>query len=248
MTGDPRKRVQPGDDLQIPASVWNQVLNLLSRSGVRVGAGGGLAPFNGTVNVKNESGGNVARFEVLAITGVAITPTANLQNFQDYICLKGAIAPSCGGDEPASPAGNFVVMQEAVPAGGIGKGIVFGCTPVQVDVTNVKHRCCELQPGVKTALKSSESGTCRIIYKGNSTSVQWCYVAVGMHHDQAPDGCEDEECPAKLPLKMDDIPGFDAAKEQVIKHTAAVEGETEEDEGTPACWRWQDIGDCPEDE
>lgn len=198
MGGDPFKHVHRGEPLQIPAQWFNTVSDLARRNrGQQVN--GSPLPMAGppaiVVPIRNDSGSAVGRFGILAITGAILSPTANLAAFQNQPALVGTTP-----DLPAN-AGRFVVLQEPVADGRIGRGLLQGITAVQVEVpageawtadapgggsgttdyTWYQWADIETDSGHETArLKATPHGAAQILWRELGTGTKWALVRVGM--------------------------------------------------------------------
>ena len=110
------KKVRPGQSLVIPAKVYNAVVDAARYvQDLQQSIGG--SPLRAThgqtfVLVKNASGGALARFGVLEITGVVFSPTDDADGFKSGPVLSG-VAPT------ADMVGNFVVAMEPIADGEI---------------------------------------------------------------------------------------------------------------------------------
>ena len=129
--GDPLKKVQPGQRLRVPAQTFNTFIDVArDYLGRRQGQGGGpLAerPQQGVVRVKNSSGADRGRFEVLGIDAPLFGPGDNEREFANGAALVG-VTPT------ADHVGLFVILLEPLKDGCIGRGLVQGLTPVHIRV------------------------------------------------------------------------------------------------------------------
>src|SRR5690349_7552834 len=117
--GDLFKKVAAGDELDIPAQLYNLVVDAVrdylrrTQSG---GAGNATPPRDGTiVQIRNNTGGDLDIYSVVALGDAEIDPTSdNLQAFQ--------AAPILSGDTPVLPddIGRFGVLLEPIADGSIG--------------------------------------------------------------------------------------------------------------------------------
>ena len=80
-----RQRLIAGQPYQLSASTFNALVNDLNRESAKrsFDEPSGQIPARMQVLAKNVSGATIVRFDVLRLTGVAITPTANLLSFQN---------------------------------------------------------------------------------------------------------------------------------------------------------------------
>ena len=182
-------KVRPGDPVAISAATWNDVLDAaaLAKGSRRTGAGipDGLEP--GIVRVKNATDEDLDRFAALSVAhGIGVAPDKNVLAFQNEpAVLFGRV---WSGD------GAWVVLQEPVPSGKIGRAMLFGVTPAQVDVADDGHEFAEpVVDNVAGAIRSAASGTARILWKKGGTGLQWCLLHVGAGSGAA---AEPSVCPA----------------------------------------------------
>lgn len=182
-------KVRPGDPVAISAATWNDVLDAaaLAKDSRRTGAGipDGLEP--GIVRVKNATDEDLDRFAALSVAhGIGVAPDKNVLAFQNEpAVLFGRV---WSGD------GAWVVLQEPVPSGKIGRAMLFGVTPAQVDVVDDEHEFAEpVVDNVAGAIRSAASGTARILWKKGGTGLQWCLLHVGAGSGAA---AEPSVCPA----------------------------------------------------
>lgn len=174
MSGDAFRRARPGEQLTLPAAAWNACLDAAEAHKRGPGGGRPIEQYRQAdiVLCKNISGSDVARFGVLGIAGVIITPADSLESFQSQVAVTGT-TPT------AAHRGRFVVCLEPIAAGAIGRAWIAGVCQVQVDITDAAHTHCDVKPSDRTKLTSSGSGA-RILYPSNDgTGVKWCVVRLG---------------------------------------------------------------------
>ncbi|NCA67835.1 MAG: hypothetical protein EOM87_07220 [Clostridia bacterium] len=169
------KKVQSGDKLKIPASTYNAFIdaaqavkdksNFLSSTNKN--------SDSRKVIVQNNSGGNLDKFEILGISAPYVTPTDNETDFQNRITIVG-ITPDIDDHK-----GKFIVLQEPIPNGKIGRGIISGETIVKINVVDEDHKYADVTDATSTYLTSSDSGSARILWKESGTGVVWAYVRIG---------------------------------------------------------------------
>jgi len=103
------RKVRSGDPLVIPAATFNAFVDVArdyqerQRSATR----DGLPDWRqtGIVLVRNDSGADRQRFDVLGVAGTVIKPTDNADAFKERVALKG-VTPT------AAHAGRFVILLE----------------------------------------------------------------------------------------------------------------------------------------
>ncbi len=182
-------KVRPGDPIAISAAVWNDVLDAaaLAKRTKRTGAGIPDGLDVGIVRVKNTTDEDLDRFAALGISfGIGVTAEKNELAFQNEPpVLFGGVYD---GDGP------WVVLMEPLPAGKIGRAMLFGVTPAQVDVADKEHDFAQPVPdNAAGTLESCAGGTARILWKPDKTGLQWCLLHVGAGSGAAGDP---SVCPA----------------------------------------------------
>ena len=116
----------------------------------------------GVVRVKNASGTDRDISEVLAIDVPLILPSDNLERWRSEVTFSG-VTPG------ATHAGRYVVLQEPIANGKIGRAMVIGVTPALLDVTAESDRFAEVVNTVATSLKTGTTGSARILWKESGT-------------------------------------------------------------------------------
>jgi len=173
---DKFQTVQPGQRLQIAAGAWNAMLSAAkaheqSKFDKRspAGADGETA---GRVRIKNDSGEDLDRFAVVALTGPLIAPGDNLTEFQRHIGFVGEIPSDDGG-------GRFAILAEPIADGRIGRGWASGVCPVQVDVLDASHGYADTEADTHENLISAASGAAEILWAESGTGLKWALVRLG---------------------------------------------------------------------
>lgn len=127
-----------------------------------------------TVSIRNDSGLQCQRFNILQISSVVVTPEDSLQDFQQRPVFTGAI-PS---DTP-NTEGRLVICAEPIAPGQIGRAWADGVVMVQIDVTDSGHNHATIRPDDIGKLKSDESGLCYILWKEPGIGTKWAVVRIG---------------------------------------------------------------------
>lgn len=125
------------------------------------------------VLVRNDSGENRARFDILGIDVPVILPEDNLPEFSNRVALSG-ITPTI--DDHAS---KFVVLDVPLGEGAFGLGWLSGVTPVRIDVIDLDHAQADVTDGFAGHLKSGSSGVAQILWKELGLGVKWAVVRLG---------------------------------------------------------------------
>ena len=190
------KHVQPGEPVGPPsAAIHNAMVDAALDYRRRMGSQTSRPAVAGSnysvVLVRNDSEADRDRFNVLGIDDVVITPTDNLDEFKSRVALSG-VKPTV-----ADHVGKFVILLEPLKEGAIGRGLVSGVCPVQVDMTDAGHQWADVKDDDAGSLASSSSGIARILWADSGTGVLWAVVRVGGSASSA----------LRYALLQEDLPG-----------------------------------------
>lgn len=171
------QKVQPGEKLRITARTFNAFIDAAqahqaNRHSLLV-PGQRTQANQSLVWVRNDSGEDRARFDVLALGDPLFTPDDALIEFQNR--------PSFEGISPVSDTHfeSFVVLQEPIPDGGMGLGLVTGVTACQVAVEYETDAYAGVIDGVYDRLLGGSDGGARILWKESGEGLKWAVVLVG---------------------------------------------------------------------
>jgi hypothetical protein len=171
------ERVRSGEPWQPSATTHNafvdawEYVEQLRRSG---GAGTGRSVWGtNVVQVKNASGGDRDRFDVLGVDGPVISPADNLPAFKNRVVLNGVT--------PARPTheGRFVVLLQPLQSGAIGWASVAGVTVAKVDFTAGVYSFADVKDGDAASLEAAPAGAARILWPTTGSGVEWAVVRLG---------------------------------------------------------------------
>jgi len=176
MPGDPFKKVQSGERLDIPATAWNAVLDTVQWVRQRQHSFDQEAGWDfrqtGIVAVRNTAGRDLARYNILALQDPIIRPANNLQEFMNRVTFDGFV--------PGGPwhIGRYAVLLDPLADGAIGRGIVAGVTPVRLLVDpNRLYDYAEVQEGQTGALRNVPHGSARVLWvEGTGSTERWAIV------------------------------------------------------------------------
>lgn len=161
--GDPFQKVQRGDPLRIPAETFNTFIDAAKDFRQRTQNRGTRHQPElqqpGILLVKNDSGTDLNRFEVLGIERPLFLPSENLFSFQNQLAVIG------GKPDEANHLGRFVVLQEPLRHGMIGRGLLSGVTPVRLNVMDEDHDWADVEQDETDSLKTNDSGSAFILWK-----------------------------------------------------------------------------------
>lgn len=181
----PRKdgRIEPGQPLRsaISATAWNRAQDaadvvLGQRPGFSAdGVQGPTVPYT-SVLCRNDSGSDVARWGVLAVTSVAIAPTGATgpatSSFQEQPVLIG-VTPSATTNE------RFVIAVEPIKAAAIGRVAVDGVVQCKLDVKNAADTTAGPKASSRAELQTG-GGNATILFKESGTGAdKWGLVRMG---------------------------------------------------------------------
>lgn len=162
------KPVSPGQTLRISAGDYNAMLDAARahRLTQRLTADEPSSQLqSGIILVRNATGSDRDFLDILAIDVPLILPTDSLNEWRSRVAL------SCI-DPGTTHAGRYVVLQEPIPAGKMGRAMVIGVTPVNLDVTADTDRFAEVVSTVTATLKTGTTGSARILWKESGTGAK----------------------------------------------------------------------------
>lgn len=183
-----RQRLIAGQPYQLSASTFNALVNdLEARESAKrsFDEPSGQIPARMQVLAKNVSGAAIARFDVLRLTGVAITPTANLLSFQNRPVFE-CDAPSTAANERWGVALAPAAVGAVIPIA------IGGIVPVRVSVAHAAHDRAHLKASDKSQLESNFGGDARIWWKESGTGTKWALCELGIQPDRYVLGVTDE--------------------------------------------------------
>lgn len=174
----PLQRVRAGQPFAPSATAWNAFCDVAERhqrTGLRLGGQSIDNPKPaGVIDIRNDSGEDRDLFEVLGLDDFLIGETDNADEFKFNVAFKGSV--------PAQPdhCGRFVVCQEPIKSGAIGRAMLFGFTPCLVQVAHPKIEYCDITNDDASKLSSAGHGSARIIIAPASSGLHLCYVQLGV--------------------------------------------------------------------
>ena len=134
---DPLSKVRPGEKLRLPADAYNAFIDaaryVQQRQRGAESQGIPSSRSSGIILVKNASGADRARFEVLGVDQPVFGPDDNLDEFKNRYALAG-VTPRA-----KQHFGRIVVLMEPIAAGAIGLAWAAGVCPVKITIPDHKH-------------------------------------------------------------------------------------------------------------
>jgi len=162
MPDSPRK-VRRGDPLHIPADTFNTFIDAAkdfrNRTQNLARRGQPDVLQSGIILVKNGTASDLERFHVLGIERPIFTPAESLFSFHDQIAVVG-VTPN-----EDDHLGRFLVLQEPLRDGMIGRAVVSGVTSVRLNVLDEEHEWADIEDGETDSLKTDTAGSAFILWK-----------------------------------------------------------------------------------
>jgi len=180
------RKVKSGDPLIIPAQTFNAFVDaaLDYRFRCQQVATGSLQSTSRTdiILVRNASGADRARFDVLGIASPLIDPTDNTEEFESRVVLSGVVPEE-------QHTGRFVVLLEPIAAGELGRAVITGvCVarvePSQVDPYVDDDPFADVKVGETGVLLGGASGAAQVLWlqpydDRTDPAVAWAVVRIG---------------------------------------------------------------------
>jgi len=188
--GDSMMKVQSGNPLVIPAQAYNAFIDAAKDFQQRTRHLGQTATPGyrsaGIVLIKNESGDDRQRFDVLGLGDPIFLPDAGAaaeQSFKNAVAFRGDLP-----DETLH-TGRFVILAEPLAAGAIGQALLCGITPARVRIEDSGEdvTAAAIIDGDATALHPDESGAAQVLWHEDVTGDAWAIVRLGNAHPAAAD-------------------------------------------------------------
>lgn len=188
-TGDPFRRVRPGGPIRIPAAaqnVWNDMAKaaLLHRHDVRALPGGAVFPYD--TLVRNDTGGDLPRFSIVALGAPITKPVDRIEGFTNRQAVIGTTPV-------AASRGRFAILQEPIREDAVGLALAVGMSIARVELpspNNVDADWADVKPAATDVLLASGAGAARILWvepfadrEAGFESLPWCIVRLGAGGD-----------------------------------------------------------------
>ncbi len=167
--GDTLRKVQVGDPLAIPASTFNSFIDAARdfRARQQSATSDSLQSFRqaGIVPIKNGSGEDRERFDVLGISAPLFTPTDNADEFKNRVAITG-VKPT------TAHLGNFAILLEPMKNGAIARACVSGVCPARIYIEEEWHQYADVEDNQPAHLKSRPSGGAQILWKESGSGAE----------------------------------------------------------------------------
>ena len=167
-------KVAAGQPLKISAESFNAFVDAAtayqaSRQS-RSADGGMTSAIPGIILLRNDSGTDQGRFAVLGLDDPLILPSENPQAFQERITFSG-VSP-----DEHEHANRFGILQEPIAAGGVGRAMVAGVTPMRLDIDAEEDELAAIVTDETGSLATGDEGGARILWKEPGTGAAWGIV------------------------------------------------------------------------
>lgn len=170
--------VRRGELLRIPAGAYNAFVDAALRDrdqALSMRTGGSSASSDaGVVHVRNDSGGDLSRFQVLGIDSPVIAPSDDELTFLNQVIVSG-VTPDVD-----LHTNLFVVLLDSLGDGKIGRAVLSGLCPVVVDVSDEAHLYADVTDAQSGYLTSGTTGAAQILWKESGTGPVWALVRLGV--------------------------------------------------------------------
>jgi len=180
--GDAMKKVRTGDPLVVPAQAYNAFIDAAKDFHQRTANLGQQATpgyrSSGIVLVKNESGEDRARFDVLGLGDPIFLPDSDAvaeQSFKNAVAFRGDMP-----DETLHQ-GKFVILIEPLAAGAIGRAYLAGVTVARLRLEDAAQQVthAEIIDADATALQPAVGGSASVLWHQEQTGDVWAIVRLG---------------------------------------------------------------------
>lgn len=174
-------KARRGDPLTIPAAAYNAFIDAAldhrDRQRSQKRDADRSSPQTGIVLVKNESGADRSRFDILGITDPIINRIDNDGGFQERIALRGVTPTS-------THLGRFVVLIDALPDDAIGRAYIAGACLARVRMLDEAHTSADIDDGQSGQLASAESGAASLLWiepieERDDPAIAWAVIRFG---------------------------------------------------------------------
>jgi hypothetical protein len=175
MATDPRGHVRPGDKLRIAAEQINWI-NRQMAADTSFGGGplAGVEPGKNVILARNNTGGDVPRWGVMAIGGVEINPTAGdtqRRSFEEQPCITGTM-PS------ATTGAAFCIAVEPIKSGKIGRVAVAGVVQAKITVGSGVTGDRARPHASRETLELAADGPARVLWRPSGSGTVWGLVRI----------------------------------------------------------------------
>jgi hypothetical protein len=154
------KRWEKGKPIDPNADTWNAFCDNAEANGFESRAGGdakGTAKNSCIITIKNNSGEDRDRFDVLQLDTPLITKAQNENEFKNRVAFN---AVDYTGDADETP----VILMQPLADGQTGRGVILGATIANVEILDGDHKYATFSSDHPEYLESSGSGSIKLLY------------------------------------------------------------------------------------
>ncbi len=167
--------LKQGDTFRVSAATWNAIVDAAaahasSRRGLGAKGGAGGEKPNMFL-IKNASGDDRNRWDVLGISDILISPEDNQEEFENGGALVG-VTPTL------EHTGKFVICAESIPNNELGLAYISGACRARINVNSESDAQADVRDGDATKLESGP-GPATILWKEAGTGTKWAVVRLG---------------------------------------------------------------------
>lgn len=157
----PLERQTKGENFKFSAATWNAFCDAAEKVNAPDLAGGDRSQAGRSTSIlwiKNASGADRDRFEVLMLDGPAITPAMNDAEFKNRIYFE---AIDWDGSESSTP----VVLLQPLADGKTGRGVVLGAAIAKIEINSASDKYAKYSSSHPEYLEStSVAGAIKLLY------------------------------------------------------------------------------------
>jgi hypothetical protein len=125
------------------------------------------------VRVRNETGSDLSRFNVVGLDEPIFLPDDSEDAFLREVAFRG-VTPAT-----ADHRGKFAILLEPAPVDRVVRAYLAGVCPVQVDVVAEGDTRADVDDGSTGVLTTAGGGSAQILWAEGGTGVQWAVVRFG---------------------------------------------------------------------
>lgn len=184
------EKVQPGDPFKMSASTFNTMVDAAKDYETRQHSIKRENQFSNRsdhteIIIRNDSGADRQRFDVLEVSAPIFTPTDNLDEFKARVVAGGVVPVD-------DRQGRFAILLEPLADGAFGKACLLGSCVARVEMEDESHPFADTVDGRTDALVSGSSGAAQLLWvqpEAQRDSPEMAWVIVRLGPLSQPPGC-----------------------------------------------------------
>jgi len=173
-------KVRRGQGITFRAKHWNSFAAAANAHAARQLAGGAeeaRRPKDDAVcvSVRNDTGADRDRFDVLAINSPVFPPTEGGNEFTNRIVFGGVVPTGY------LHRGRFAILQEPLASGRIGRACIAGITPARINVPPLTSAIttADMVANHTEYLQARAQGAAQVLWREDGTGVKLAVVRIG---------------------------------------------------------------------